>query len=586
MNAVKRADTRLAGAIASVMLIGVCVSLVSVSRVTGQVSAAPLYGQSQADVRGVIVTVASTSALFGITGPIAGLTGAQSYMVSLDKKVIAGLPGPEPKVTAWPILRMLLARQGQGTKTYTNYRGVPVLGYGVWDSSLNVALVAEIPRSEVYAKALSSLLVNVLIGLFAIIVATIAALSSSQAISKPIRALATTADAFSGGDFSARANSGQRDEVGHLALTFNNMADQLQSLIGNLEQRIAERTQALEQQTLRLRTAGEVARDAASAPRLEELLDQAARLIMDRFGFSHTGIFLLDEKREYAVLRASPSEAGRKMLDNKHKLRVGEQGIVGRVAATGEPRIALDTGVDSVYFSNPLLPNTHSEMALPLKTLEGTIGVIDIQSDQPDAFTQDDIAIVQVMADQLATAIQRTQLLQQVQEQLTQLEQSQRTFTQQTWQTFTQTAKPNLGYRYDNVRLEVIKSDNGRSAPAGGTGRLTSDHVSAQLLEVPIRLRGQTIGVVNLRFQSDRVSDTTVKMIQQISDRLATALENARLLEDSVRRANRERAIGEITTKISASVNMRNVLQTAVEELGRAIPGSEVVIQFRPDTEI
>ena len=143
------------------------------------------------------------------------------------------------------------------------------------------------------------------------------------------------------------------------------MADQLQSVIGNLEQRIAERTEALEQQTLRLRTAAEVARDAASAPGLDELLEQAARLIRDRFSLTHTGIFLLDEKKEFAVLRASPSEAGAKMLENKHRLRVGEQGIVGRVAATGEPRIALDTGVDPVYFNNPLLPATHSEMALP-----------------------------------------------------------------------------------------------------------------------------------------------------------------------------------------------------------------------------
>jgi GAF domain-containing protein len=239
-----------------------------------------------------------------------------------------------------------------------------------------------------------------------------------------------------------------------------------------------------------------------------------------------------------------------------------------------------------VYFSNPLLPNTHSEMALPLKTAEGTFGVVDIQSDQPEAFTQDDIAIVQVMADQLAIAIQRTQLLQQVQVQLQQLEQSQQQFTRQSWRGFTQAGRRNIGYKFDNVRLEPINQPDAHAPQPATSDSISSKAPNSQLLEVPVRLRGQTIGIVKLRFQSGQVPDVTAGVVQQIADRLATALENARLLEDSQRRANKERAIGEITSKISASVNMRNVLQTAAEELGRAIPGSDVLIQLRPDTEL
>jgi GAF domain-containing protein len=224
-------------------------------------------------------------------------------------------------------------------------------------------------------------------------------------------------------------------------------------------------------------------------------------------------------------------------------------------------------------------------MALPLKTAEGTIGVIDIQSDQSEAFTQDDIAIVQVMADQLATAIQRANLLQQVQAQLQQLEQSYQSFTEQSWRTFGKVGRQNIGYHFDNVRLESIKTVPDELRPVLEAGSAPEDP-SGQALQVPIRLRGQVIGVVQLRFQGTHRTAATSDMIQQIADRLATALENARLLEDSLRRANKERAVGEITARISASVNMRNVLQTAVEELGRAIPGSDVVIQFRPDADI
>jgi GAF domain-containing protein len=103
---------------------------------------------------------------------------------------------------------------------------------------------------------------------------------------------------------------------------------------------------------------------------------------------------------------------------------------------------------------------------------------------------------------------------------------------------------------------------------------------------IPIRLRGHTIGVVNIHFQYNQAPEKTISMIEQITERLATALENARLLENSMRSANKERVIGEITSKIGSSVSIRNVLQTAVEELGRALPGSDVVIQFQRGREV
>jgi GAF domain-containing protein/HAMP domain-containing protein len=550
------------------------------------VAAAPLYGDPTQGALGVVVAVSRSNVILDALSDTTALSGTGMYLVGGNTDLISGTTAATPKVTAWPLVHRAIARIGAGVDTYANYQNASVLGYSAWDPALNALIVAEIPRSVVYNKALSTLLVSALVGIFAIIIAAIGALSTSRAISEPILRLAVTAQALADGDLGSRSNVERRDEVGKLAGAFNTMADQLQGVIGNLEQRVAERTDALERQTLRLRTAAEVARDAASAPSLEDLLDQAARLIMDRFGFYHTGIFLVDEKHEFAVLRASPSAAGKTMLANQHRLRIGEQGIVGMVAATGEPRIALDTGVDPVYFSNPFLPNTHSEMALPLKTAEGTLGVIDIQSDQPEAFTQDDIAIVRVMADQLAIAIQRTELLQQVQVQLQQLEERQQQFTKASWRGFTQTGMPNIGYRFDNVRLEPIKQPDIQAVKSAGAGSASGKATDSRYLEIPVRLRGETIGMVKLRFQSGQAPDVTAAVANQIADRLATALENARLLEESQRRAKKERAIGEITSKISASVNMRNVLQTAVEELGRALPGSDVVIQLRPDAEI
>jgi len=173
--------------------------------------------------------------------------------------------------------------------------------------------------------------------------------------------------------------------------------------------------QETQRRATQLATAAAVARDATAILDVDHLLDQAVHLISEQFGFYHAGVFLLDEHDEYAILQAASSEGGRRMLERGHKLRVGEVGIVGYVASTGEPRIALDVGQDATHFANPDLPDTRSEMALPLKVQERVVGVLDVQSTHEAAFSEDDVAVLQTMADQLATAIANARLFEQAQ---------------------------------------------------------------------------------------------------------------------------------------------------------------------------
>lgn len=470
--------------------------------------------------------------------------------------------------------------------TYQGISGERVVGTYAALGIPDWAVVIELPWDEAFRNVIQTAGVSIV---FILIMAALAALAGgyvARGLTRPLVQLTNTATRIAGGETQMQAALEGPPEVVSLATAFNSMTAQVHNLIGALEKRVAERTEGLEQQTLRLRAAAEVARDAAAAPSIDELLDRAARLIRERFNLYHTGIFLIDEKKEYAVLYASPTEAGQQMLANHHRLRVGAEGIVGRVAATGEPRIALDTGVDPTYFSNPYLPNTRSEMSLPFKSNEGVIGVLDVQSDQPEAFTQDDIAIMQVMADLLSTAIEKTRLVQQVQNSLQELERTYGSVTEQSWKVFERTARQTLGYRYDNIHLEPLREIPHEALNVLEQNAPISDSLGSDAKEsmaIPVRLRGQTIGVIQVRFQNKDEAKATTVMIEQIADRLATALENTRLLEDSLNRANKERVIGEITSKISASINMRNVLQTAVEELGRAIPGSDVVIQLVGD---
>lgn len=176
-----------------------------------------------------------------------------------------------------------------------------------------------------------------------------------------------------------------------------------------LDRRVAERTRDLQRRSIQLQTASEVARDATAILDVGQLLEETVHLISERFGFYHTSIYLMDEQNEYAVLRAASSEGGRRMLAQGYKQAVGV-GIVGHVAATGEPYIALDVDKDMAYISLPDLSATRSEIALPLISRDRVIGVLDIQSSQAtDAFGED-LATLKIVADQLANAIENARL--------------------------------------------------------------------------------------------------------------------------------------------------------------------------------
>lgn len=180
----------------------------------------------------------------------------------------------------------------------------------------------------------------------------------------------------------------------------------LSELTEQLEIRVEERTVELEQSAEQLQkraaqfeTIAQLARTINSIQDPETLLNRITQLVSASFGFYHVGLFLLDESREYAALSAANSEGGRRMLDRQHKLKVGSQGIVGNVTSTGKPRIALDTGSDAVFFDNPDLPETHSEMALPLRVGALIVGALDVQSMEQNAFSKDDVEVLSILAD-------------------------------------------------------------------------------------------------------------------------------------------------------------------------------------------
>ncbi|MCX8067126.1 MAG: GAF domain-containing protein [Anaerolineae bacterium] len=427
------------------------------------------------------------------------------------------------------------------------------------------------------------------IGLWSLFWGTVFSILLARLIANPIQRLISTMAEVEKGDLNRRGELLSADETGRLTIAFNQMVSQLQVLQTGLEDQVAARTADLARRTAQLEAAAYVARRAAEIRDVETLLNETVRLISERFGFYHAGIFLLDERGEYAVLQAASSEGGQRMLARGHRLAVGKVGIVGYVAGTGKPRIALDVGKDAVFFDNPDLPLTRSEIALPLKVGERVIGVLDVQSEEPEAFTEEDVAVLQTMADQIALAIENARTLEQMERTVRELEQVYGEFTREAWRAVRRTRRW-VGRRYRRILPEPVEELPEEARRSLAEGRPTLQPIYAEgdgrvvgtLLAVPMKLRGQVIGALNLRFGVPEVSSEMVQMVEAIADRLALALENARLLEETRRHAERDRRIAEITARVRASLDPETVLRTAVRELGTVLGVDRVTVRMFP----
>jgi GAF domain-containing protein/HAMP domain-containing protein len=434
--------------------------------------------------------------------------------------------------------------------------------------------LAPVEAQERRAVLLAVMIAGVVVG---------AALGMAQLLAGPIIRLTAVAASVSAGDLTARARVESGDEIGTLATTFNSMTEQLHGLISGLEQRVADRTRDLERRTHYLEATAEVAREAVSVLDLHELLSRVTALISQRFGFYHTGLFLLDPSGEWAVLQAASSEGGQRMLASGHRLRVGRKGIVGYVTGRGEPRIALDVGADAVFFDNPDLPDTRSEMALPLRARGEIIGALDVQSKEPEAFSGEDAAVLQTLADQVAMAISNARLLQQAEEGL---EAERRTYgelSRQAWDEMLR-ARPDLGYRYNEEG--VVPLAGHPQSPSERRGD-DSERVSEPVEELPelglpVRVRGRVIGTINAHKPGGAGEWTAeeVTLMETLTDQLGVALESARLYQDTQRRAARERLTGQVTARMRETLDMETVLKTAVQEVREALGLPEVIVRL------
>jgi len=482
----------------------------------------------------------------------------------------------------------------------------------------------------------------------------------SSTISRPLERLRVEALAIAQGDLARRVQVRTRDEIGAVGQAFNSMAEQLSQLVDRLEEQVESRTQELdrraeeleqsnresERRAAQLEASTLVAHAVASLLDPEALLDQVVDLISAQFGYYHVGVFLLDDVGRWAVLEAANSEGGQRMLARGHRLQVGTQGIVGDATGTGRPRVALDVGVDAVYFDNPDLPQTRSEVALPLIARGQIIGALDVQSTAENAFDERDVKVLSALADQIAVALDNARLYSASQKALTQVRAVQQQYLGQAWSDYSAQQEVDF-YQYQGPHL-AVPGDGSASSPLGGSasspgelvesvegqrttamdtlsgkgGPDTADQFSEaeRVLQeavdavvsgevptwqcqgnwsegedgqpgavvVPIRLRDQVIGALGLQGAKDEHAwdDEAVALIETVADQVAQAMEAARLLDETQRRAQRERLTSEIAGKIRAAGDIDDVLRITVREVRRALGAHYGVIRLGTETSL
>ena len=349
---------------------------------------------------------------------------------------------------------------------------------------------------------------------------------------------------------------------------FKSVAEQFQSALGflskdrsELEQRVEERTAGLMKKTDQLRAASFIAHQTAEIQNLDSILKAVVNLVADQFSFYHTGIFLMNEIGDEVILVSASSDGGKQMVEKGHSQKVGEQGVVGLAAAERKPRIALDIGADSVFFNNSDLPRTRSEVALPLMIHEKVLGILDIQSDQPQAFIMEEIDVLQTLADQIAVAIENARLLEESQAALMQIEMLTTSRTREAWRQ--RTSENEYSYTYTPLGIR--------------SGKLSEDRDDA--LKIPISLRGQKIGTISVTRKDDAPwNQIDQDLINEVAYQAGLAIENVRLVEDATQRAAQEQTVGELATRFSQFTDIDTLLQTAARELGQVADVAEVSV--------
>ena len=401
-------------------------------------------------------------------------------------------------------------------------------------------------------------------------------LSSVVAVqsTEPLLWIIDTAPVFLG--FFAAIAGRRQDELEKTNHMLRLREQELEAAQFALEQRVTERTQQLTslnqtllERTEQLNSIVDLARSLLSIQKLDHLLTLVVQMISQQFNYYHVGVYLLDEKKQYAMLLAANSEGGLRIIQRGGHFKISEQSLVGLSIRSGQPHLMSDADKDPVFRREPELSSTRSELVLPLTSGHIVIGALDLQSDTTRIFTQEYISVLSILADLVAIAIQNSMLHEKTQRTLHEVEVNSRQTSARAWSSWVESIQTR-GYRYDGIRAEPLNKEE------------PLDTSQIRIKSIPIHLRGQIIGSLKIKLSetSQSWTEDDNAIAQATAERAALAFEGARLVDEAKRRAARESFLSDMAAKLGTSFQLETILRDTVEELGQTLDGSTVSFQL------
>lgn len=505
------------------------------------------------------------------------------------------------------IIQVLQQQDGKGY--YETYREPPVFVFGVyrWIPELQAGLIAEIEETEALAPFIDARNTSIFLAVVAALFAVLIGLYYAARLTRPITELTQVASQIAGGDLSQQTKIRQHNEIGLLATAFNFMTSQLRDLINSLEDRVAARTQRLE-------TAASLSEHLTRILNLDTLLAEVVNQIKESFGYYHAHIYLLDESRQKLVVAAGTGEAGVEMKAQGHNIALdAPTSLVARAARTGSIVRVDNVREAEDWLPNPLLPNTYSEMAVPIVLDGEVVGILDVQQDKIAGLDEGDAGLLRNLANSIAVAIRNARLFEEVETALAETQAAQARYLAQSWEKVRHTS---MGKQHHYARPEAptldekvvtlarqqaltqsqptiiaINGDQQRNLLIQGHEAKTENQLlsaAAQSVVASISLRDQVIGTVQLHPVShdQRWSEEDLAIIEAVVGQIAQTAENLRLFDETRERAARDRLIRQVSDKFRRAPDLESLMKLGVEELSRLLGPHRTFIRLGSEAEL
>lgn len=439
--------------------------------------------------------------------------------------------------------------------------------------------------------------------IFAVGVAITSAVLVDRSITRPVYQLIEQVERVTHRNFSPITPLPQQDEIGALSRAVALMTDWLRESYSTLEDQVSARTERLE---LVARLSGQL----SAILNLEDLLDEVVNQVRDSFGYYHAHIYLLNETENRLVVAAGTGSAGAKMKADGHNIPVNTPtSLVARAARTGQNVYVGDVYQAPDWLPNALLPDTVSEMAVPImpSSTGKVVGVLDVQQNKAYGFDESDTSLLQSLANHVAIAINNARLFEQVEAALNEAHQVQARYIQQTWDR-TRLKPQTADYHYTRIdasplhqaEMEQIKAlastqagphlitlnENEKETLPTHTDLPIGEQEIHQAMVAPVALHNQQIGTVQIHTagSNSEWTEDDLTILAAVVDELAQTAENLRLFDKTRQRAGREQTTRQIIEKMRASPDIESIINTGLKELSAALDTDRIYVRLSAGT--